>query len=702
MRKTLLICSFLIAALYMIGCSEDEGIKNNQNQPEEVPGPDTPEDPENPNGPEEPEEPNEPEKPKKPEITVTEVEVTYFSYTFELTTTIEGEYGFICVKEGFEVPMFQDWFASNSGEITDKETITIENLNDNTVYNLYVVLRSKADGTYSDPKKVSFTTPDDGEESPIIVENVTYDTITFTINIAGSYVFQCIDKAYLEYMNVAPEVYIQTEGIGVPATGYNTVEWYDGGKYGDYDMRVREDSDYYIIAAITDGKTVTDQIFISNTRTPKRPQSTAGLTTELKNITSTSVTIATTPTSGVSQYYVYVRDKEWADGIVEGYGESMLVTLVKYPSSGAWNLTSANEAKWEGLAPNTEYYCMVVVLDNSGAESFTKYDFVTSQSTLPAPSVELSMTRPKENSDNTLAINIYSEDASSVRVAFEPKGDIAVLRKDGKTDEAILKDKGYDLSASEVESVRTTGLSMKVEELYPSVEYVAIVGVKNSEQTQTLKVTTMSTSAKPVPARVESDLFTSLLGEWEVSYTLQQFNLQNVSIEGARVTIAQGADATTEKRYREHNRLVILNWPFNVTSQGTHDAPVMQSPEKLMNYDPDYWGAYPELAYRDYGPKIFLEIGAGDVVTVPTSRNEYLYNWSAEDGIFYFFGCDLNNQFTAPATFPVTISADGNTITIGTHNAGAEFNYGSYRPAVFRNQEPWAIATSDIVLKRVK
>ena len=211
----------------------------------------------------------------------------------------------------------------------------------------------------------------------------------------------------------------------------------------------------------------------------------------------------------------------------------------------------------------------------------------------------------------------------------------------------------------------------------------------------------MSTTAKPVPARVESNLFTSLLGEWEVSYQLQQFNLQNVSINGARVTIAQGVDATTEKRYREHNRLVILNWPFNVTSQGTHDAPVMQSPEKLMDYNPDYWGAYPELAYRDYGPKIFLEIGAGDVVTVPTSRSEYLYNWSDSDGIFYFFGCDLTNKFTAPATFPVTISADGNTLTIGAHQAGEEFSYGIYRPAVFRRSEPWAIALGDITLTRV-
>ena len=72
-------------------------------------------------------------------------------------------------------------------------------------------------------------------------------------------------------------------------------------------------------------------------------------------------------------------------------------------------------------------------------------------------------------------------------------------------------------------------------------------------------------------------------------------------------------------------------------------------------------------------------------------------------GFLNFFGCDYDNQFTAPATFPVTISDGGDTLTIGACHAGEEFGYGIYRPAVFRyGTEPWAVSTSDIVLKRVK
>ncbi|MBQ5783788.1 MAG: biotin/lipoyl-binding protein [Bacteroidales bacterium] len=210
-----------------------------------------------------------------------------------------------------------------------------------------------------------------------------------------------------------------------------------------------------------------------------------------------------------------------------------------------------------------------------------------------------------------------------------------------------------------------------------------------------------TTPAKPVPTRIESDLFTSLLGEWEVSYSLIQFNNVEVGIKGAKVTIAAGTDDNSAEYYRSYNRLVIQGWPFNVWGDGTHEPMPYYSPADLKDAS-SYWANNPQLAERDCGPKIFLEIGKGGVVTVPSSKYEYFYNWS-EDGEMNFFGADIQNGWTAPATFPVTISEDGNTITIGACHSGEEFGYGIYRPAVFRyGTEPWALATSDIVLKRVK
>ena len=675
MRKLNYLWALLASALIVVGCNPDTP----EPEPKPEPGPDNPT--------------------EKPEITLSQTEVTFDTFTFEVTTTVAGELGYAVVAEGYESPKIDELYALNSAEVNDKLTITVSGLNDNTNYTLIAVLR--AGSQQSAPKTLKFTTPDDGVVNPIVIHSATYDTISFSINIAGSYVFQCIDKAYLEYNNLTPEEYISMTGIGISSKGEITVDWVNGGTYGSYNMNVREDSDYYVIAAIAEGQTVVGDIFYKTTHTPKRPTSTAGLTTELTDITSTSVNIKTTPDSSVVDYYILVRDKAWSDSIIKDYGESMLATLVSYPSAGSWSLTGANEEVWSGLEPNTEYICHILVNDNKGAQALSLVPFTTLEANQSAPTVEASLTAAAENGYCTLNLNLYSAEASSVKFAFNTKADVDAERKNGLSDSQIAEMYGMSLSAEQVASIRTTGLTLKQEDLFPEVEYVAIISVKNAEKTETLKVTSATTPAKPLPARVESELFTSLLGEWEVSYSLVQFNNVEVNINNAKVTIAQGADSDSADYYRSHNRLVIQGWPFNVEADGIHSAMPYYSPADLKDAS-SYWANNPKLALRDYGPKVFLEIGEGGVVTMPSSRGEYLYNW-ATDGTFYFFGADLQNEFTAPASFPVTVSADGNTITIGACHSGEEFGYGIYRPAVFRyGTEPWALATSDIVLKRVK
>jgi hypothetical protein len=640
-----------------------------------------------------------------PEITLTAGELTANSFSFVVTTNVAGELGYAVVAEGSKNPSIDEIFARNIANVADSATLTVGDLNDNTNYTLFAVLRATQGGILSSPKKLTFTTPDDGEESPIVINEVGYDSANFTINLPGEIMFQCIDKSSLETYNKTIEEYIQTEGIAIVDEGPITVDWINGAYYGPIEMRMRDNSEYYVIAARSDGArpapNTVGEIYYKSFKTLSKPVSEAGITTQLTNITSTSVNIKTTPDSTVTQYYVYVRDKMWAAGSINGYGESMLSTLVKSPNSGSWNLYSENEATWGGLTPATDYYCMIAVVDNKGAESLTKVEFRTENSTGIAPSVDISLTQHVGKAHNTLSLNIYSADAAAVKIAFNTKADISYLRNQDIDDETIITSNGIDLSPEQVEAIRTTGLSIKMEDLYPDVEYIALVNVMNAEKTPTIKAATAATAPRPIPARVESDLFETLKGEWEVSYNLIQFNQQNVYISGEKVTIAQGVDDTSKQMYREQNRLVILDWPFNVYGAGNYEHIPTMLPSDLAEAMPDYWGKNPQLAYRDYGPKIFLEIAADGTVTVPSERGEYFYNWSS-DGTFYFYGADIENSFTAPATFPVTISADGNTLTIGASTPVEEFGYGVYRPAVFRDNSPWALATSDIVLTRVK
>ena len=638
-----------------------------------------------------------------PEISIEQTAIDFNSFTFTVTTSIEGELGYAVVAEGNATPKIDELFALNSAEVKDTATLTVSDLNDNTSYTLVAILRAKEDGTLSEPAKLQFTTPDDGVENPIVINEVTYSTVTFTINITGDYLFQCIDKAYLEHNGQTPESYINTMGIGIPEKGVQTYEWVDGTKYGNYDMHLREDSEYYIIAAISDGKQhVTGDVFVKPFRTPKRPVSEAGMTIELKDITSSSVTIATTPDSTVTEYYVWVESKANIEYYVSvGGGESFLNSLIKNANSGSWHLTQANEQMWEGLTPDTDYYCLVYLMDNKGSDIMQKIEFRTSGKTLDAPKGEVSVTPASENPHKTLSVNIYSEDAAAVKVAFNTAADIQEQRNQDKTDEDIARLYGIELNAEQLNAVRTTGLSLINEELWPDTEYIAVVSIKNREQTETIICSAGTTPKKALPTRVESDLFETLQGKWLVSYDLIQVNGVSVSINDVEVTIAAGADDKSAKEYRDYNRLVVLGWPFDVSAQGEFKEVPYMSPEDLVEAS-SYWRNYESLVYRDYGPKVFLEISEGDVITMPSEKNHYLYNWGDDGYTLYFYGADYNAKQSAPATFPITLSEDGNTLTIGAHHSGAEFFYGVYRPSVFRNNEMWSVATSDIVLKRVE
>ena len=679
MRKLFNIFALVASVMFVMGCQPDNP------EPDPKPGDQT-----------------------KPEITLTAVEATATSFTFEVETTLAGTLGYAVVSKGYATPTFDEMFARNSEEITDKATITINDLNGGTEYAVYAILRAKGSNALSNPQKLSFTTEEDNTNSPIKIKNIGYDNVTFSIELPGNILFQCIDKAYLEYMGLTIESYFSTEGIAIRESGPIEVEWVNGNRYGDYEMRMSEDSDYYIIAAMSDGSTpypnIISEIYYKEFHTLRKPVSDAGLTTQLSDITSTSVRITTTPDSYVSEYYVWVRTVQDYDYYVSVGGEAIVRSMIQRGDSGSWHLTQANDAVCEGLTPETDHYCLILVKDNSGAESFTKIPFTTTGRTLSAPEITVSITEPAQNPHNTLNLNIYSEGAASAKVVFRPTADVAERRAEGYSDEYIAENMGTPLSASQVESIATTGLTIVMEELWPEVEYTAFVYIKNAEQTSSIKATTHSTPAQAPAPRVESELFTSLLGEWTLTYDLIQENLVEARVSEV-VTIAQGVDAKTNTDYRNQNRLVILGFPFEVSAQGVYEKMPVYLPADLKEARPNYYKYGENLIYRDYGPKIFLEIGADGTITVPTSRACHLYNWGAE-GSVDFYGCDYENEFIAPATFPVTISADGNTLSIGACQSGEEFGYGIYRPSVFLNNtdtpQLQACALSDIILTRVK
>lgn len=693
MKKLFTIWAVMLSVLFAVGCTENSQTDqpNNGNNTE------------NPGGNDDDENNGTTDEPTKPVISIKEVEVKADSFTFEVTTNVPGVLGYTVVAEGFSAPKMDEWFAANSKEIEGTENITISNLNDNTNYTLYAILRASKDGNLSAPKNWKFTTLDDGVANPITIDNVGYEEATFTISLPGKIIFQCIDKAYLTHNQITPEEYISEPGIGIITNGPLTVEWVNGGQYGPYEMRMRAGSEYYVIAAQCDNAStpnIIGEIYLKSFSTLHKPTTTAGVTTEITNVDSTSVTIKTTPDSDVAQYYVYVESASQLHMIMDTYGFDMfLSTVLKQVVTYGWTLTAANEATWDGLAPNFEYSIALIVEDKKGAKNASLIDFTTGDQSMLPPTINLSISEAETDPHSNLVLNIKADNAASGKVVFRSTVEVNERRYD-YADDYIVNNWGTPLKAEQIEAINSPeGLSLTMPDLWPEVEYTALVLLFNKEKTSTLKTTTYNTPAQAPAPRVESDLFTSLLGEWTMTYTLIQENGVEATVNEV-VTIAQGVDSKTETDYRNQNRLVILGFPFEVNAQGGYTKIPVLTPAQLLEKLPNYYAKGKNLVYRDYGPKIFLEIGLGDTLSVPTSRGQYLYNWEAA-GFVNFFGCDYNNQFTAPATFPVTLSPDGNTLTIGAHHAGEEFGYGIYRPAVFLNEQKLeACAISDIVLTR--
>ena len=679
MRKLFNIFALIASVMFVVGCEPDNPT------PEPTPS-------------------------EKPQITLTAGEITAESFTFEVSSNTVGTLGYAVVAKGYTNPTIDEIFARNSMDIEQKTTITVDNLNGETEYTLFAVLRAKNDGVLSSPQKLAFTTASDDSNNPIKIKNIGYDNVSFSIELSGNILFQCIDKASLEYYNQTVESYFSTEGIAIRENGPIEVEWINGGRYNEYETRMREDSEYYIIASRSDGSTpypnIVGDIYVKKFRTLSKPSSNETITAELSNITSTSVQIKTTPSSAVSEYWVWVRSVADYEFYFANGGSAIIKSLIQRNDSGSWKLTSANNAICEGLTPNTDYYCITYLKDNKGSDALTTIPFTTTDKVLAAPEITMSITKPAENAHNTLNLNLYSEGATSVKVVFRTTPELMERRSEPNSydDEYIASNMGTPLSAEQVAAVASTGLTIKMENLWPEVEYTALVIVENAEKTATVKATTAYTAAQAPAPRVESELFTSLLGEWRLTYDLVQENLVEARVSEI-VTIAQGVDEKSSTDYRNQNRLVILGFPFEVTAGGQYEPVAVYTPAELLEKRPKYYSYSPNLVYRDYGPKIFLEIGEGDTLSIPSSNTCPLFNWH-DMGAYYFVGGDFDARGAAPATFPVTLSADGNTLAIGACHAGAEFFNGIYLPSVYLDNsatprmEAWGV--SDVILERVK
>ena len=190
-----------------------------------------------------------------------------------------------------------------------------------------------------------------------------------------------------------------------------------------------------------------------------------------------------------------------------------------------------------------------------------------------------------------------------------------------------------------------------------------------------------ATEAVQQNARVESELFESLLGEWVGVQTVTDGYAEPFTSEFV-VNIVAGVD-DYDYNYRDNNQLLAL-------VDGWCDL-AYYSVTDLVEYEIED----PELKW---GPKWVLDIAEGDVVTMDGYARHSVIGWMFFGDCFMLSADPAAQSVTVDTTLSVTVSEDGNTLTIASPVANCY-------PSLVYNFEGYGwmayyYGASDIVLTR--
>ena len=216
---------------------------------------------------------------------------------------------------------------------------------------------------------------------------------------------------------------------------------------------------------------------------------------------------------------------------------------------------------------------------------------------------------------------------------------------------AQLEDKNAYISYHAMNvGMKYTGVqTLSQKGLKPETSYTALVmlidKVGNRAQVSAAEVT----AAVQQNVRVESELFESLLGEWAGTQTVSDGYSEPMTSEFT-VNIVAGVD-DVDYDYRANNQLVALvdGW-CNVAYYSVTD---------LIEYEIED----PELKW---GPKWVFDIAEGDVITMDGYARHSVVGWMFFGDCFMLSANPSDQSVTMDTTLGVTLSEDGNTLTIAS------------------------------------
>lgn len=450
---------------------------------------------------------------------------------------------------------------------------------------------------------------------------------------------------------------------------------------------------------------------------------------EISRLTTRSVEIYINPDEEIAGYGALFGTKPEIDGYIEEVGLTGMQAMALGENSTLAGVEPARYAWDKVLMEGIEYSFVVVGLEEDiTRQVMVRKDFTPISATQPAPQVVVThIDNPEgENSAFKTWFNIKAPngDAASAVYAFNTAAEWKAVLKEGATYADILDQNGNDLGSagtSMINSAEGLNIGFDTEE---STAFILAIGLSNAEETMGVGTCEATSLADTPDAPVSSTLFSDLLGDWTATttdtggkaYTFKVTIANEVEagpatlpeevydlypkftheqVDGFFAEFKEGVTETNAK-YKGKNRLVCRG--FQV------DPYVSYYPERMAYHSawdlfihPNYNNSSTKAVFLDYGPKWFLQIAEGDVVTVPTDpiRIPILSNWADAMYLMGYYKVDNYNYETNTPTFPVVVSADKQTITVNPFVDGDKVFYPSvfysqngYMTALFRGASP--------------
>lgn len=217
--------------------------------------------------------------------------------------------------------------------------------------------------------------------------------------------------------------------------------------------------------------------------------------------------------------------------------------------------------------------------------------------------------------------------------------------------------------------------------LKPETSYTALLMVIDNDGYRMQTSAVQATAAVSQNSRIESELFETLLGEWSGVQTIYDGYAEPAE-NAFTVNIVAGVE-DYDYNYRDNNQLLALvdGW-CNVPYYSVTD---------LVGYEIED----PELKW---GPKWILDIAEGDVITIDGQAHHSVVGWQFFGDSFILSANSDTGEFDLNTTLSVTLSEDGNTLTISSPLEG-------YYPSLGYNFQDIAwmaqgFGLTDIVLTR--